>query len=94
MSQDFLSQEEVDALLRGVTSEPSIRNNFDILDSWVIDKQQHFHIHLNNDKVRNYMEKSFIEGKDFSATSARPKTNYVVTESLLVMLKLKFSENM
>ena len=85
MSQDFLSQEEVDCLLRGVTGPIS---DWEVIAKPLMIRGCAFHrIDVNSSKVREFIRETYEEGEDYVLYNH----DVLVTDEVLFMLSLRFS---
>lgn len=88
MSQDFLSQAEVDQLLRGVTREPTeAPSKFDHKCA-VKFRNNTYHEIWMNDEVYEYVTENYQINIDY--TEPLYHGTRLVTDEVLTMLNLKF----
>jgi hypothetical protein len=81
MSQDFLSQEEVDRLLRP-------RSDWGVIAKPIVIRGCTFNrIDINSPDVRRFMEETYEEGEDYVFYHH----DVMVTDEVLFMLALRFS---
>ncbi|HET8688545.1 MAG TPA: hypothetical protein VFM18_18180 [Methanosarcina sp.] len=89
MSKDFLSQSEVDSLLKGVMPDDEIfSSGFLIQDSWSFSNGTTLHeIRFTNAKVKDWLlSKDLRSSIGISAHS----NNVIIDNEILTMMKLKF----
>ena len=83
MSQDFLSQEEVDRLLKGVTAQ----FDWELEPNVLRVRGTNFHrVTLNQYGMTKFLRETYQEGEDF----IHYRNDMMVTEEVLFMLILKF----
>lgn len=87
MSKDFLSQKEVDALLRGVTDDKWIPADYSVYDIFEFNEEFVYVIHAESSKMQQFLE----EHPDAGQGSGRQST-FIVPEKLMTFIKLKFSD--
>ena len=86
MAQDFLSQAEVDALLRGVTPEEDLTYEYDFNGYFTLAEHKFCRITSYSNKLDNYLRETFVENVDYAYVCHE----IAMTEEAFTMISMKF----
>lgn len=93
MSQDFLSPQEVDALLRGATRDDSDTLYDFYVENSITIKGIHINsVSISEQKVIDWLRETFTENDDFAIDTSRSVygARVNITDEVLTLMNMKF----
>jgi hypothetical protein len=92
MSSDFLTQDEVDALLRGVCDDPLPEPNFYVNKIWKINSKTYYDLDIRNTDLYIWLQ-STLTTRDYGTQQGvknKLYPNVLVSEQIYALLLLKW----